>query len=105
MQAMASNAGFMRMLMRSGTCELAAELLRLADEEGLGHLRAVALDFIVHHYERVAGTAAYASLTKCQTDLVASEACAFLARMRSVLSAVAAPSGEIRTTLRGFPDL
>lgn len=39
-----------------GLADAAAALLALADEAGLSHLRAVALDYIVHHYEAVAAT-------------------------------------------------
>lgn len=70
-----------------GACESSSALLALADETGLAHLRAVALDFIVHNHEAVANTAAYSSLTKHQVDLVAAEACQMLRRMSTVLSA------------------
>ena len=83
-------------------CELAPCLLALADEEGLARLRAVALDFIVHHHERVAAASSYASLNKRQMDLIAAEACQLLARMRSVLASVGAPSTD-KERLRGWP--
>lgn len=35
----------------AGLADAAAALLSLADDNGLGHLRAVALDYIVHHHE------------------------------------------------------
>ena len=35
---------------------LAAALLALADDNGLAHLRAVALDYCVHNFEAVAKT-------------------------------------------------
>ena len=41
-------------------CETAAALLGVADEAGLSHLRAVALDFVVMHFDAVAKTGAWA---------------------------------------------
>ncbi len=40
----------------AGLADAAAALLGIADDNGLAHLRAVALDWIVHHYEAVART-------------------------------------------------
>lgn len=47
---------------RSGLADASAALLALADDNGLAHLRAVALDFIVHHHEAVARTGGWAGL-------------------------------------------
>lgn len=58
----------------AGTCEAAAALLGLADEAGLPHLRAVALDFVVRHFPEVSATAAWAQLPRSCADAVASEA-------------------------------
>ncbi|KAL4857297.1 Protein-L-isoaspartate O-methyltransferase [Chlorella vulgaris] len=58
-----------------GLADAAAALLALADEAGLSHLRAVALDYIVHHYEAVAATESYQGLSRGQVALVAQEAC------------------------------
>ncbi|CAL5223332.1 g5831 [Coccomyxa viridis] len=57
-----------------GACETAAALLGVADEAGLSHLRAVALDFVVMHFEAVAKTTAWASLPRACADAVAAEA-------------------------------
>ncbi|CAL8462859.1 g2393 [Coccomyxa elongata] len=59
-----------------GTCEAAAALLGLADEAGLAHLRAVALDFVVHNFPAVAATAAWAALPRACADAVGAEAAA-----------------------------
>lgn len=48
----------------------------LADEAGLAHLRAVALDFVVHNFPAVAATAAWAALPRACADAVAAEAAA-----------------------------
>lgn len=73
----------------SGTHEAAVALLALADESGLAKLKAVCLDYIVHHHTAVAGTEAYKSLTGAQRDLIAAEACACYAHLRGVLKEVA----------------
>ena len=57
----------------AGVCETAAALLGLADEAGLTHLRAVALDFAVMHFDAVAKTAAWAGLPRSCADAVAAE--------------------------------
>ncbi len=57
----------------AGACETAAALLGMADEAGLSHLRAVALDFVVMHFEAVAKTTAWASLPRACADAVAAE--------------------------------
>ena len=57
----------------AGACETAAALLGVADEAGLSHLRAVALDFVVMHFEAVAKTTAWASLPRACADAVAAE--------------------------------
>ena len=59
--------------MVTGVCETAAALLGLADEAGLTHLRAVALDFAVMHFDHVARTAAWAGLPRSCADAVAAE--------------------------------
>lgn len=64
-----------------GLADAAAALLALADEAGLSHLRAVALDYIVHHYEAVAATESYQGLSRGQVALVAQEACRSHAHM------------------------
>lgn len=74
----------------TGTNEAAAALLALADESGLTKLRAVCLDYIVHHYTAVAATEAYKSLTSHQRDLIAAESCALYAHLRSLLREVTA---------------
>lgn len=60
-------------------------LLAVADEAGLPALRATALDWMVHNYAAVAGTAAYRALTKEQSDLVAAAACALFQRCQTLL--------------------
>ena len=59
--------------MITGVCETAAALLGLADEAGLTHLRAVALDFAVMHFDPVAKTAAWAALPRSCAEAVAVE--------------------------------
>ena len=57
----------------AGVCETAAALLGVADEAGLGHLRSVALDFVVMHFDGVAKTGAWAGLPRACADAVAAE--------------------------------
>ena len=57
----------------AAACETAAALLGVADEAGLSHLRAVALDFVVMHFEAVARTSAWAGLPRACADAVAAE--------------------------------
>ena len=57
----------------AGVCETAAALLGVADEAGLSHLRAVALDFVVMHFDAVAKTGAWAGLPRACADAVAAE--------------------------------
>lgn len=64
---------------------LAPALLALADDSGLSHLRAVALDFIVTHHDAVCTTSNYAALSRDQIALVAEEACALHAKMVQML--------------------
>lgn len=45
----------------------------VADEAGLSHLRAVALDFVVMHFDAVAKTGAWAGLPRACADAVAAE--------------------------------
>ncbi len=80
----------------AGTNEAAAALLVLADESGLTKLRAVCLDYIVHHYSAVAATDAYKNLNSHQRDLVAAESCALYAHLRGLLRQVA--------TRKALPD-
>lgn len=72
-----------------GTNEAAAALLVLADESGLTKLRAVCLDYIVHHYAAVSLTEGYKSLNSHQRDLIAAESCALYAHLRGMLREVA----------------
>lgn len=44
----------------AGVADASAALLALADDCGLGHLRAVALDYIVTHYDTVSRTGVHA---------------------------------------------
>ncbi|KAL4452300.1 hypothetical protein ABPG75_007962 [Micractinium tetrahymenae] len=60
--------------------DAAAALLALADDNGLAHLRAVALDYIVHNFSAVAQTESYQALGRRQLALVAEEACRAHAR-------------------------
>ncbi|PSC72076.1 L-isoaspartate O-methyltransferase [Micractinium conductrix] len=60
--------------------DAAAALLALADDNGLFHLKNVALDYIVHNHAAVAATESYAHLSRSQVALVAEEACAALGR-------------------------
>lgn len=55
--------------------DAAAALLALADDNGLAHLRAVALDYVVHNFAAVAQTESYQALSRRQVALVAEEAC------------------------------
>jgi hypothetical protein len=48
----------------------------LADEADLPHLRAVALDFIVHNFPAVSATAAWAQLPRSCADVVTADAAA-----------------------------
>lgn len=73
----------------AGTNEAAAQLLALADESGLTKLRAVCLDYIVHHYTAVSATEAFKNLNSHQRDLIAAESCALYAHLRSLLREVA----------------
>lgn len=73
----------------AGTNEAAAALLVLADESGLTKLRAVCLDYIVHHYAAVSLTEGYKSLSSHQRDLIAAESCALYAHLRGMLREVA----------------
>jgi len=57
----------------AGVCETAAALLGVADEAGLGHLRSVALDFVVMHFDSVAKTSAWSGLPRACADAVAAE--------------------------------
>ncbi len=50
---------------RAGVADAAAALLALADDCGLAHLRAVALDFIVTHYDAVSKTGAQRGCMSC----------------------------------------
>ena len=61
----------------------------MADESGLARLKAVCLDYILHHYSAVAATEAYKGLTGPQRDFIAAEACASYAHLRGVLKEVA----------------
>ena len=63
----------LRVNLDTGVCETAAALLGVADEAGLAHLRAVALDFAVMHFGPVAKTAAWAGLPRSCADAVAME--------------------------------
>ena len=65
----------------TGLADAAAALLALADDNGLTHLRAVALDYIVHHHDAVKATESYLLLTRRHLALVAEEACAVHSRM------------------------
>ena len=76
-------------LTAAGTHEAAAALLALADESGLTRLKAVCLDYILHHYAAVAATEAYKGLSGGQRDLIAAAACASYAHLRGVLKEVA----------------
>lgn len=66
----------------------APALLTLADDSGLGHLRSVALDYIITHYDAVAQQPAFAALSKEQVAMVAREACALHGRVLSALRCV-----------------
>lgn len=83
--------------MLAGTHEAAAALLVVADESGLTKLRAVCLDYIVHHYEAVAATEHFKALNSHQRDLIAAESCALYAHLRTLLKEVAS-----RKTLPDF---
>ena len=68
-----------------GAVEAAASLLALADDAGLPHLRAVALDLVVCHYEEVEKTESYAALSRDQVAAVAAEACHQVNRAKALL--------------------
>ncbi len=53
----------MRLACPTETNTMAAQLLALADEAGLQRLKNVCLDYIAHHYSRVASTQASGSRT------------------------------------------
>lgn len=59
--------------------------LALADEAALPHLRAVALDFILSNHAAVMACPAYATLSRAQLHLIASQACSQHARMNEML--------------------
>lgn len=65
--------------------EDAMALLMLADEQGLTHLRAVALDYSVGHFETVAKTEGFRTLSTEQVGAVAEEACRQLQQAKSLL--------------------
>ncbi|EIE27207.1 PCMT-domain-containing protein [Coccomyxa subellipsoidea C-169] len=73
-----------------GTCEAAAALLGLADEAGLPHLRAVALDFVVQHFPAVSATPAWAALPRSAADAVAAEAAARFKHSVDIMRGMAA---------------
>lgn len=56
-------------------------LLALADDHGLSHLRSVALDYCLHHWEAVRRAESFPALSPHHVELVASEACAAYQRM------------------------
>jgi len=68
---------------------LAASFLALAEENGLPHLLAVSLDFILHQFPAVAQTQAYEELSKQQVDLIAKHACGQHSLVRAALKEVA----------------
>ena len=74
----------------AGIHEAAAQLLGLADEVGLPHLRAVALDWAVHHLPAVSATRAWAVLPRRCADAVALEAAALFARATALMGSAAA---------------
>lgn len=61
--------------------EAAAALFGLAANQGLPHLKAVALDYVVHHFEAVSKTEAFGALGKEEVALVAAESCAYLSNI------------------------
>lgn len=71
------------------THEAAAALLMLADESGLPKLRAVCLDYIVHHYGAVAATENFKTLNSHQRNMIAAEACAMHTHVQRLLKEVA----------------
>lgn len=71
-----------------GAAEAAASLLAMADDHGLTHLGAVALDFVVAHHDVVSKTEAYAALSKEQFAKVVQEACRQLTRVKAILEEV-----------------
>ena len=73
----------------AGTHEAAAALLVLADESGLPKLRAVCLDYIVHHYGAVAATENFKTLNSHQRNMIAAEACAMYTHVQRLLKEVA----------------
>lgn len=65
--------------------EAAVTLLALAEDQSLPHLKAVALDFMIHHFEQVRATEAYAALSKEHVDCIAQGACRELQRTKEVI--------------------
>jgi len=61
----------------SGVEELAPQLLLLADEVGLQHLRNAALNYITQKYSTVSQTAGFHLLSKDQVAMVAQTACQY----------------------------
>ncbi len=86
--------------------EAAPTLLGLAHNQGLTHLSAVALDFIVTHPDIMTETESFANLGKEEVAAVAVEACRQLARATQLLEEMKEGSrglddGEVDTTMRG----
>lgn len=79
--------------------ETAASLLALAHNQQLPHLQSVAVDFVVSHHNIVSSTDAYASLSRDQINVVASEACRQLSTAKGLLKDIN------RMATEGFPEL
>ena len=81
--------------LHAGLHDAAAALLALADDHGLPHLRAAALDYIVHHHTAVARTDSYVALSRAQVALVAAEACAVHAALVDTLDALRLTAAQV----------
>lgn len=68
--------------------DAAAAALALADDHSLSHLKAVALDFAVAHYDTVAATEGWTALGKDQVAAVAAEAARQVALAKHLLKTV-----------------
>jgi protein-L-isoaspartate O-methyltransferase len=78
----------------AAAADAGAQLLAFALDQGLVHLRAVALDFCVENFTAVAAGEAWTALPRGAVEAVAAEACARNARARSLLREMSAAARE-----------
>lgn len=74
---------------------MATAMLGFAVDNGLDHLRAVALDYVIHHHAAAAATPAYAHLGREPLALIAAEACALHMSTLRLLERIGQPEEEL----------